>query len=247
MTHSPLTFPLALYSMMNGLAGLGLLLSPNLSVWHRLLGLQVGLMGFYLWVLGQEECNFPFRSLIRFRFLIPLGYIALVCLRLAPLWLLILAFNDFLWIVWLLLMMRSSVMPNDNPLTDIPKHYDVWFLSHLVVLGLIPFIEGLGSIFFPDMYGRLMLGLSVEGDKLVPILFGLHSLYLAGFWLVVNRNLCEKAVRATAWGRVVVALAFVGIPLFTRSGYRLIRFVLPLLVSALWTSWELRRRTNTDQ
>ncbi len=217
--------------------GLGLTLCGQPDLWLRLTGLQTLMMGIYLIALSFDPNPHALRLLLRTRMLLLAAILVWWSLTPSSNWWLLSPLLEGTWLA--ITQCQHSPKTAHKPL--ITKGFTSTL--HNLGLGIIPLGEGLGALLLASLYGPLALGVETLPEDLPSAaLFGLHTLYLAWFWLVIVRARARRAMAATAWGRAGVALAFV---VFTLTGIvtadaHLI-YLAPLLVcSALWTGLELR-------
>jgi len=223
--------PVWLYCALLTGTGLAQLFWPEAGVWRRLLGLQLTMMGGYLAVLLHAGRADALRLLLRIR--VGLGLLEVGWCAASPEpWLLLLGALDLAALVFVLGDMGQPAAPSP----EMPS------LPHNLLLGLIPWLEGSSCVAVAAAYGELA-GVPAQKGELWVTLFGLHTLYLAVFWVVCVRWRCLEGIGATLWGRLLVALAFVGFTLLgvVTDQARLFWLVLPLAFSSAWTAWELAR------
>ncbi len=222
-----------------GLVGLGLALVAlgHGSVWERLLGLQTTMMGFYLLTLAGEN-NRALQWALRGRLVLLVAELVWWALTSSSVW----------WLVWfglegLGLLFTPGVVRPAKPFQNPPNTRPFPGLLHNLGLGAIPLGEGIGALCFGALYGPLALGVTtMPKDLPAAALFGLHTLYLAFFWVVIVNTRAPRTMGATALGRVGVAVAFVGFHIahIVQESARFWILAPLLVLSAIWTGLELR-------
>lgn len=202
----------------------GLLLFSHLEFWAGLLGLQLLAMGYYLVVVARTADPTTERLVLGLR----LGWLAPASSLVS--W--FLALTEALF--WLGRPVEATAPQPSRPTS---RRAD-W---HNGLLGLFPLFEGSLCLLAPEQAARWLFAAPPPAHPTLAFLFGAHSLHLGLFWFLMVSRQRWDVLRATAWGRFGVALAFVFMATagLAPSPERMLGLAGLLCFSCVWTVWSL--------
>ena len=214
-------------AVLSVMAGLWLWSRPEF--WSGLLGLQLLAMGYYLVVLSRSHDPASERLVLGLR----LGWLAPLSAMVS-------------WPLALLEALLFRVVPaaTSRPAPEPASGRVRW---HNGLLGLFPLFEGWLCMLAPEAAARWLFEAGPPADPTIAFLFGVHSFHLGLFWYLMVARQRWDVVRATAWGRLGVALAFVFMAVAGRapSPQRMLLLAGLLCFSCVWTVWAFEpRRSN---
>jgi hypothetical protein len=225
-------------------SGLALAILGDGSVWERLLGLQIMMMGLYTAVAARQSIN-ALRLALRARLALTFAEVAWWALTPSSPWWLLAFGLEAAWLLSTPGVVRNTGAEvrqehTEPPVPSARNHFPSRL--HNLMLGSIPLGEGIGALVFGALYGPIALGVETpDADLPAAALFGVHTLYLALFWGVLVWARDRKTMMATTLGRVGVAIAFVVFHLtgIVDDDARFIILAPLLVLSAAWTVVEL--------
>ena len=237
--------------------GMSIVVDYNAHFWDRLLGLQVMMMGGYLitFIGSLTPSLVPVLAhLFQVRLLLVIAEMIWIGIACSSLWwcitLLITLSIEYIWILFILTRgyfnLFSGCFSFKSRETSKKTSKRIWrgtSRTHNFILGMIPLGEGIGILGFGTLYAPLVLGVNLfEQDDLSAGLFGLHTLYLAYFWMVTVTSKIRQVLIATVIGRIGVAIAFITFQWVGVVDYKAhLIWLAPLLIgSSIWTAIEVR-------